>query len=214
MSTCVGIVNAKGGSGKTTLATNLARAIQLDGNDVSVIDTDPQRTASTWAQNQPEGYGLPVRHVEDASDGALQKRVEQLTAASDIAVIDGSAKIDGGTGAAVGASDAVLIPVQPTPADTWGARSVVDVVKETGTTAALVVSRQIVGTNLAGEVADGLKNYELPVFESRTSQRVAYAEAMFDGRTVLDTSGADKAAEEIQGIATELAQLLTKATKA
>lgn len=204
----IGVVNAKGGSGKTTLAVNLARAIQLDGNDVAIVDTDPQRTASTWAENHPDGYGLPVRHVEDAPDGSLQDRIRTLTAESDIAVIDGSAKIDGGTGAAVRASSAVLIPVQPTPADTWGAGAVVDVVKKTGTTAALVISRQIVGTNLADEVADGLASYELPVFESRTSQRVAYAETMFDGRTVLDASGADKAKAEIQGIATELAQLL------
>jgi chromosome partitioning protein len=204
----IGVVNAKGGSGKTTLVTNLARAIQLDGNDVSIIDTDPQRTASTWGQNQPDGYGLPVRHVEDAPAAPLQERIQTLTAESDIALIDGSAKIDGGTGACVRASRVVLIPVQPTPADTWGARSVVDVVKKTGTTAALVISRQIVGTNLANEVADGLASYELPVFESRTSQRVAYAETMFDGRTVLDAPGADKAEAEIQGIATELAQLL------
>jgi chromosome partitioning protein len=213
MPVCIGVVNAKGGSGKTTLATNLARAVQLDGNDVAIIDTDPQRTASTWAQSQPDDYDLPVRHAEDATGDTLQARISALTATSDIAVIDGSAKIDDGTGAAVRASDAVLIPVQPTPADTWGARSVVEVVKSTGTAAALVISRQIVGTNLAGEVADGLKNYELPVFESRTSQRVAYAEAMFDGRTVLDVPGADKAAAEVQGIATELAQLLTSTTK-
>lgn len=213
MPVCIGVVNAKGGSGKTTLATNLARAVQLDGNDVAIIDTDPQRTASTWAQSQSDDYGLPVRHAEDATGDTLQARISALTATSDITVIDGSAKIDDGTGAAVRASDAVLIPVQPTPADTWGARSVVEVVKSTGTAAALVISRQIVGTNLAGEVADGLKNYELPVFESRTSQRVAYAEAMFDGRTVLDIPGADKAATEVQGIATELAQLLTSTTK-
>lgn len=204
----IGVVNAKGGSGKTTLAVNLARAIQLDGNHVAIVDTDPQRTASTWAENQPEGYELPVRHVEDAAAGSLQDRIESLTSESDIAVIDGSAKIDGGTGAAVRASHVVLIPVQPTPADTWGAGAVVEVVKKTGTTAALVISRQIVGTNLADEVAGGLASYELPVFESRTSQRVAYAETMFDGRTVLDDPGADKAEAEIQGIATELAQLL------
>jgi len=138
----------------------------------------------------------------------LQDRIQALTEESDIAVIDGSAKIDGGTGACVRASHVVLIPVQPTPADTWGARAVVDVVKKTGTTAALVISRQIVGTNLADEVAQGLAGYELPVFESRTSQRVAYAETMFDGRTVLDAPGAGKAEAEIQGIATELAQLL------
>jgi chromosome partitioning protein len=205
----VGIISAKGGCGKTTLCVNLARAIQLDGNDVVVIDTDPQRTACHWAGRQPEGYGLPVRHVEEAKGDTLYERICGASEGVDLALIDGSAKIDGGTGAAVRASRAVLIPVQPTPADTWGSKSVVKVVKDTGTTAALVISRQIVGTNLASEVAEGLSAYGPPVFDSRTSQRVAYAESMFDGKTVLDISGAGKAAREIQGIASELAQLLT-----
>jgi chromosome partitioning protein len=209
MSIRVGVISAKGGCGKSTLAVNLARAVQLDGNEVSIIDTDPQRTATLWRGRQPEGYNLPVRHVEDVEGDRLYERLRTASGDTQFAFIDGSAKIDGGTGAAVRASDAVLIPVQPTPADTWGSRSVVDVVKQTGTKAALVISRQIVGTNLASEVADGLKEYGLPVFDHRTSQRVAYAESMFEGKTVLDIPGADKAAREIQGIASELAQLLT-----
>jgi len=205
----VGVISAKGGCGKSTIATNVARAVQLDGNDVAIIDTDPQRTATLWGGHQPEGYNLPVRHVEDVKGDSLYERLCTASEGTRFALIDGSAKIDGGTGAAVRASDAVLIPVQPTPADTWGSRSVVDVVKKTGTKAALVISRQIVGTNLASEVAEGLEDYDLPIFEHRTSQRVAYAESMFEGKTVLDVSGADKAAREIQGIASELAQLLT-----
>lgn len=215
MAPVIGVVNAKGGSGKTTLATNLARAIQLDGNEVVLVDTDPQMTAATWGQKTPDGYGLPVRHVgTDYPQDTLQERITGLLSGADIGVIDGSAKIADGTGAAVGASDAVLIPIQPTPADAWGARSVVEVVKDTGTPAAFVISRQIVGTNLADEVADGLVGYDLPVFEHRTSQRVAYAEAMFEGKTALDVSGAQKAEQEIQGIATEAAQLLRETLQA
>jgi len=177
---------------------------------VVVIDTDPQRTAKTWAESKPEGYGLPIRHESESGASTLEKRIERLSDDADFAVIDGAAKIEGATGAAVRASNVVLVPVQPTPADTWGARSVVEVVKETGTTAAIVITRQIVGTNLAAEVADGLRRFGLPVFDSRMSQRVAFAESMFDGKTVLDLSGAEKAKSEIQGIATELAQLLSR----
>ena len=210
MAVRIGILSGKGGSAKTTLSLNLARAIEVDGNKVVVIDTDPQRTAKTWAESQPEGYSLPVRHESESGAGTLEKRIERLSDDAEFGVIDGAAKIEGATGAAVRASHVVLIPVQPTPADTWGARSVVEVVKETGTTAAIVITRQIVGTNLASEVAEGLRRFGLPVFDSRMSQRVAFAESMFDGRTVLDLSGAEKAKSEIQGIATELAQLLSK----
>lgn len=205
MALIVGIVNSKGGSGKSTLATNLARAIQKDGNDTVLVDTDPQGTITDWSSNQPEGYGLPVIHVQNAE--ALEVDLSRLTDGYDVAIIDGSAKLEKGLGTCVRASDAVLIPVQPTPADIWGVSEVAGIVRQTDTKAALVVSRAITGTNLAQEITDGLKSYNLPVFESRTHQRVAYAEAMFSGQTVLDIK-ARKAESEIQDIATELAELL------
>lgn len=209
MALVLGIASTKGGSGKTTLATNLARAIQLEGNEVLLIDADPQRTATKWGERQPEGYDLPVRHVEDGPTAvSLQKRIALLQEGPDAVVVDGSPKSDGSTGAVVRAAHAVLIPVQPTPADVWATRSVVDIADRTDTPAAFVISRQIVGTNLAAEVKGRLEEHDLPVFNARTSQRVAYAEAMTEGRTVLDQPGASKAQAEIQDIAAELAGLL------
>lgn len=205
MALVVSVVNSKGGSGKTTLTINLARAIQLDGNSVVVLDTDPQGTASDWSKNQPDGYDLPVLHVSNAR--LLETDLQRLTKAYDVCVIDGSAKLESGTGTCVRVADAVLIPVQPTPADVWGVADVASVIKRTQTKAGVVISRAITGTNLASEVSDGLSGYDLPVFQSRTHQRVAYAETMFDGKTVLDVT-AEKAQKEIQGIATELADLL------
>lgn len=211
MALVLGVASTKGGSGKTTLATNLARAIQLEGNEVLVIDTDPQRTATKWSERQPEGYDLPVRHVEDGPTAvSLQKRIGLLQEGPDAAVVDGSPKSDGSTSALVRAAHAVLIPVQPTPADIWATRSVVDIANRTGTPAAFVISRQIVRTNLAAEVKGSLEEHDLPVFDARTSQRVAYAEAMNEGRTVMDLPGASKARAEIQDIAAELAALLKK----
>lgn len=211
MALVLGIASTKGGSGKTTLAINLARAIQLEGNEVLLIDTDPQRTVTKWKERQPESYDLPVRHVEDAPTAvSLQKRIALLQEEADAAVVDGSPKRDGTTRALVRAAHAVLIPVQPTPADLWATRSVVDMADRTDTPAAFVISRQIVGTNLAAELTGILEEHDLPVFESRISQRVAYAEAMNEGRTVLDISGTSKAREEVRGVATELAGLLKK----
>ena len=39
---------AKGGAGKTTLATCVARQLQLEGEDVILVDSDPQGSARDW----------------------------------------------------------------------------------------------------------------------------------------------------------------------
>ena len=211
MALVLGIASTKGGSGKTTLAINLARAIQLKGYDVQVIDTDPQRTAIQWGNLQPDGYQLPVRHVEDASTAvSLHSRLMLLEEEADVSVIDGSPKSDGTTEALVRASHAVLIPIQPTPADIWAARSVAEIVHRMGTPAGLVISRQIVGTNLANRLAGDLRDRDLPVFENRISQRVAYAETMMEGITVMDRPQSNKAREEVEGIAGEVIRLLRR----
>ena len=41
----IAVLNQKGGSGKTTIATHLARALQLAGHDVLLVDSDPQGSA-------------------------------------------------------------------------------------------------------------------------------------------------------------------------
>lgn len=48
MAITVAMVNQKGGTGKTTLATNLARALQRAGERVLLADSDPQGTARDW----------------------------------------------------------------------------------------------------------------------------------------------------------------------
>ena len=57
----IGVLNPKGGSGKTTLATNLAHALQLEGGTVLIVDTDPQGTATDWQAAQGDGGAGPRR---------------------------------------------------------------------------------------------------------------------------------------------------------
>ena len=49
------VMNAKGGSGKTTIAVNLASYYALEGYEVALVDYDPQYCALDWLDTRPEG---------------------------------------------------------------------------------------------------------------------------------------------------------------
>jgi len=213
----VAVLNPKGGSGKTTLAVNVACALQCrGGRRVLIVDTDPQATARDWrAAAGEDAKGVPgVVGVEDA--GTLKSELAALASGYDLCMIDGSAKTKGVMGAAVRAADVVLIPVRPSPADLWGVADLVDVVKArqeiTGgePAAAFVVSQAVTGANLSDDVTGALTSYELPTLEARTGHRVAYAQSMIGGRSVLEMGTNSKAADEIEMITDELAHLLSE----
>ena len=202
----IGIVSPKGGSGKTTTAVHLARSIQKTGDKVAILDTDTQGSSLAW-QSKHEGGGLVPVYRADTDDVAGV--LSQVRGSVDVVVIDGAAKIEARTGRIVDVSDAVLIPVQPTPLDSWGVEGVVQTVGQSDTPAAFLITQQKPRTNLAKEVAEGLSEaYELPVLDSRIAHRVAYAEALFDGRTVIDLPNAAKAKQEIRALTTELQQFI------
>ena len=56
----ISVINLKGGSGKTTTAMALATAAARHNRNVSVLDTDPQGDATTWAGDAEDaGETLP-----------------------------------------------------------------------------------------------------------------------------------------------------------
>lgn len=206
----VAVLNRKGGVGKTTIATNLARALQLEDYDVLLVDSDVQGTAQDWAAAQDDVETPPVFGADRAT---LHEDIPKIGDKFDVAVIDGAAKVERMSASAIKASDVVLIPVQPSAADIWAAGDLVEMVQArqelTGRPrAAFVVSRQIVGTNLASAAQDALETLGLPVLEARTSQRVAYAEAMGEGISVLDTDPHSKAAAEVRSLTEQTLALM------
>lgn len=128
-------------------------------------------------------------------------------------VIDGAPSIAKLCAAAVKTADLVLIPVQPSPYDIWSCADLVDIVKarqevtDGKPKAAFVVSRAITNTKLSGEAADALLGYELPVFESRTTQKVAYPTTAAQGRTVFDQRNS-AACKEMLAIRAEVKEFL------
>ncbi|MCC6135194.1 MAG: AAA family ATPase [Gammaproteobacteria bacterium] len=202
------VLNEKGGVGKTTMATNLARGLQLAGQSAIIIDSDPQGSARDWYAAAREDNQLPP--VVGMDRPPLFKNLKHVAQGFAWAVIDGSPRVEDLAVAAIKVADLVLIPVQPSPYDIWATESLVDLVKTRQElangkpSAAFLISRQIVGTKLAAEAREALEGYQLPILQNLTSQRVIYANSAARGSTVLDDEPTGAAAEEIRALVKEI----------
>ena len=201
----IAVLNQKGGSGKTTIATHLARAWQLFGKDVLLIDSDPQGSARDWASVR-EDHPLPVVGIDRPTIDRDLKSV----AKKDVIVIDGAPQAADLAISAIKAASFILIPVQPSPYDIWATSDLVDLVKqrielvEGKLKAAFVVSRAIKGTKISGEISEALKGYHLPILETVITQRVIYPSSAVSGTTVLDVDSNSEAAKEINCLMEEI----------
>ena len=104
----IAVVNQKGGTGKTTISTNLACAF-ADRLQVLLLDADGQGSALDWADSRAQPLlGLEVRGVEP---GRLLQDVRLRAPDYHWVIIDGPPGIARTTADAVRAADLVLIPV-------------------------------------------------------------------------------------------------------
>lgn len=210
MSKIIAVLNQKGGAGKTTLSTNLARALQLGGEKVLLVDSDPQGSARDW-NAAGNGELLPVIGLDRPT---LAKDIQAIRDNQDWIIIDGAPQIAELAVAAIKCADLILIPVQPSPYDVWACEDLVDIIKTRQEVAngkpkaAFVISRVIKNTQLSKEIGEALEGYGLPVFKHFTSQRVIFPKSASNGSTVMDADESGEAAAEIRAIAQELKEFL------
>lgn len=201
----IAVLNQKGGSGKTTIATHLARALQKQDYSVLLVDSDPQGSARDWSAVDEEN---PVTVI--GIDRPTIDRDLKSIAKKDFIVIDGAPQASDLALSAIKAADFILIPVQPSPYDIWATSDLVDLVKQRieitdgKLQAAFVVSRAIKGTKIGSEISEALLGYDLPVLETRITQRVIYPTTAASGTTVLDAEPNSDATQEINALALEL----------
>ena len=205
----IAIVNQKGGTGKTTLSTNLACAF-AEASPVLLLDADPQGSAQDWAGNWIQApMNLDVRGAEP---GRLIQNVRLLAPKYAWVIIDGPPGISRTSADAVRAADMVLIPAKPSPFDVWATSDIVEAVKARQETtggvpvAAFVITMTRPRTRLGRQIDDALEEYGLPTLESRTTERVAYPMTAIDGRSVLE-SGDRTAQSEMLAMRDEIERL-------
>ncbi len=109
------LATQKGGSGKSTLAIGLALAASRAGQNVRLIETDPQATLMNWQTRR----GLAEPLVEGVYDAAaIESRLAALAGGGvTLTIIDTAGGLSAATTAAIRHSDLCLIPARPSVAD-------------------------------------------------------------------------------------------------
>lgn len=201
------VINEKGGTGKSTVATNLATALHREGRRVALLDCDPQGTARDWRDASPEGANLPpVLGVDRAQ--MLASSLAGVNA--DVVIIDSPAKAEAMAAAIVRVAHAALLVIQPSGADLWASAAAVKLIqakRDVGGSiaAAFLVNRTSGTTKLSKLVKAGEWNEyeEIDQLDATLGNRAAYAQALTDGVCVLDLND-KKAKEELLAVINEL----------
>lgn len=184
----------KGGSGKTTVAVNLAVAATQAGLGVAIVDLDDQATATDWWNaREAESPALLETSLRE-----LPAKLAQLAAAGlDLVVIDTPPTANAAIREVIRLADFVLIPVQPSPNDIRALVQTLDIVNEEEKRFAFCITRSKSTSKTTSKTIAALSEFG-QVAPVPISDRVAFADLMATGQTVLEVSKKSDGAHEVR----------------
>lgn len=193
----------KGGTGKTTLAVNLAAGFRLQDRDVLLVDTDPQGSASGWSAMREDRKNLTRVPCVQKFGRSLQNEIKDLSVRYQDIIIDAGGRDSVELRAALVAIEHVIIPVQASQFDLWTIERMSELVNTAGAfnsnlRATLILSRaptnlQIQDTHAARQMLEGFENLTLSNVVIR--DRIVYRRSVAQGCSVLEYQPADKKAQ-------------------
>ena len=205
MAVVIAVAQQKGGTGKTTLAANLAAAM-APTRKVALLDIDPQHSLTRW-------YGLrPATAAKltfsDVSGWRVTSELDRLKAGHDVVVIDSPPQIDTDARLAIRGATLVLIPVQLSPPDIWAAEGTLTLAAAEKRKTAIVLNRVPSSGKLRETMTALLRQNGAPLLTATIGNRTGFATAFASGLAVTETAPRSVAANELRALLDELLELL------
>lgn len=208
MLTVVG--NLKGGTGKSTVAFNLAVWLAYDKAGVKAFDLDPQCTLLDVAEVREED-GFEPSFIVSTDLAELEAEAMDKKRKHPI-IVDMSASNMPAMEKALALADRVLIPVQPSQADIWSTQRFlkivnanIDKVKKPEILGFINRADTHIGVRETGEAEEALQMLQgIKAMDIRLYQRTAYRRSFSEGLGVFELDPMGKASKEMKKLATML----------
>jgi chromosome partitioning protein len=199
--------NVKGGTGKTTLAINIAIARVLRGQEVLLADADDQGSAAEFTQIRTELTDRTDYTAVRLRGGEVRSELRKLRPKFDDIIIDVGGRDTEGLRAALIVSDKILIPVLPSSIDIWAFDRIATLVNEARElNPSLVALAVLNAADASGRDNSAAREAMreaagIITLEAVIGRRKAFRNAAAQGASVLDMTPKDpKAVEELTAV--------------
>lgn len=197
------LASAKGGSGKSTLSTALAVEASRHGENVALIDLDPQGSIPDW---------LALRKAEDFdftdNPPSIPRAINRFAdGGCTLVVIDTPPEIIKTIHAGMRAADLVLIPVKPSLLDISAAEMVVELAIKDAKPYAFIINEAPTRGTRTEQTIDTLSEAG-DVLETVITCRSPYVSAISRGKTGNEVDPAARA--EIEALWSEVTARLPR----
>ena len=200
MAHVVTFAQQKGGAGKTTLLAQLAAEWAGAGRRVALVDLDPQRSLTRWAELRG---GADLTLVE-SRDWRAGTDISGARRDADLVLVDCPGAAERLLATAVRGSDLVLVPVQPAALDVWATAPVLELCGKERKPVRVVLNRVPPRGGSVAEAEAALAEAGAALLDARLGNRVAFSTAFLRGRSAAETAPRSRAAEEVAALAAEV----------
>jgi len=207
----ISILNQKGGTGKSTIACNLAVAYKMGGENAALVDADKQGTAAQFRAYRKVNKDVVQLPMFQILTDTIDDDVPKLPFSPIVIDVGGhDSKVFRGS---MVCSDLVIVPIQPSGADLWSTEATLGILNDVRK---FHKKLKVYGVlNMINPVAKAIKEmealidemeeiYRIKFFRTRLIARVQYQYTLTSGLSILEQNVDSKAKHEFMDFYAEV----------